>query len=138
MSEPHPLHSSLRQAATVTGRRFLRVTFLRVKKIPPFDIRQINGISTTSPTTSWGLTPETAPEHGSTSPPGPRRSRHRVAPKARGGGGHFVSAVSPNSERSALAFAFTSALGFLISASPFSRIAAFSGLTALTVATMAS
>ena len=134
MSEPHPLQSSLWQAAAVTGRRFLRVTFLRVKKIPPFDIRQINDISTTS----WGLTPETAPEHGSTSPPGPRRSRHRVAPEARGGGGHFVSAVSPNSERRALAFAFTSAPGFLISASPFSRIAAFSGLTALTVETMES
>ena len=54
------------------------------------------------------------------------------------GGGHLFSAVSPNSERRALAFAFTSAPGFLISASPFSKIAAFSGLTALTLETMES
>ena len=37
-----------------------------------------------------------------------------------------------------MAFAFTSAPGFLISASPFSKIAAFSGLTALTLETMES
>jgi hypothetical protein len=61
-----------------------------------------------------------------------------AGPVARGGDSHLLSAVSPNSERRALAFAFTSAPGFLISASPFSRISAFSGLTALTLETMES